>query len=174
MGQLVQLNIPMVHKICNRCKISKPIDQFNKETSNKKGGLARRCKKCVSGAVAQYRKDNLGYVKKLEVASAKRRRKTVGYKTSQRRYKIKSLTYVQGVIADWKAKGCQVCGHVAPDKPWRFDAHHTDPGQKEYLISRMSSIIKIKSELEKCIVVCSNCHRDIHHSEVGKSLVGGY
>lgn len=56
---------------------------------------------------------------------------------------------------------CQCCGY---DKCMSaLDFHHLDPTKKELTLS--SSIVsweKTKQELEKCICVCANCHREIH------------
>ena len=47
-----------------------------------------------------------------------------------------------------------------------MDLHHTDPNEKEWNITRMVrsdfSMKRIKTESEKCVVLCSNCHR-VHH-----------
>ena len=57
---------------------------------------------------------------------------------------------------------CQVCGY---DKvPITLEFHHKDIYSKNFQIS--SSFTKpwevIKKELDKCVLVCSNCHREIH------------
>jgi predicted HNH restriction endonuclease len=44
-----------------------------------------------------------------------------------------------------------------------LDFHHVDPGQKEAKIDRL--LLNYKKSLDesrKCILVCSNCHREIH------------
>lgn len=45
-----------------------------------------------------------------------------------------------------------------------LDFHHTDPAEKDFTISTNINMSweTIKSELDKCILVCSNCHREIH------------
>lgn len=48
-----------------------------------------------------------------------------------------------------------------------FDFHHTDPTQKEFSISKYGhtySFDRVKVELDKCELLCSNCHRE-HHFE---------
>lgn len=49
-----------------------------------------------------------------------------------------------------------------------LEFHHLDKSEKEespaYIIMRWS-FEKAKKELDKCILVCSNCHREIHHNE---------
>ena len=61
---------------------------------------------------------------------------------------------------------CQICKY---DKCYQaLEFHHLNPKEKEFDIAQMlrkSSILNediIKEELKKCILVCSNCHREIH------------
>lgn len=50
-----------------------------------------------------------------------------------------------------------------------LDFHHVDPTQKESPIMAMIKALKSKekiiSEMQKCIVLCSNCHRKHHYYE---------
>lgn len=44
-----------------------------------------------------------------------------------------------------------------------LDFHHVDSSEKEKLISRFkTSLEKMKPELDKCVLLCSNCHRETH------------
>jgi len=46
-----------------------------------------------------------------------------------------------------------------------FDFHHEDPSKKEGSISAMlssASFEKVLKELEKCVMLCPNCHRKRH------------
>ena len=47
-----------------------------------------------------------------------------------------------------------------------FEFHHLDPTQKEFTIGNVAnkSWTVIKTELDKCILLCSNCHR-IEHAD---------
>lgn len=61
----------------------------------------------------------------------------------------------------YKGGSCQICGYNR--SPAALDFHHIDPLEKDFSISsRMSSFNAIKAELDKCVLVCSNCHREIH------------
>ncbi|HEX9386386.1 MAG TPA: hypothetical protein VF918_08700 [Anaerolineales bacterium] len=61
---------------------------------------------------------------------------------------------------------CSICGE--PD-PLVLEFHHT--GQKDNEVSRLmgrgASLDALKAEIEKCQVVCSNCHRRITAREQG-------
>lgn len=46
-----------------------------------------------------------------------------------------------------------------------LDFHHIDPSQKEFSVAvllRLSDWSKIETEIKKCKLVCSNCHRKHH------------
>lgn len=64
---------------------------------------------------------------------------------------------------------CNRCGGVFPD--YVFEFHHLNSDEKEKTPSQllMLSDEKIEKELSKCILVCSNCHKIIHHEDGYKS-----
>lgn len=46
-----------------------------------------------------------------------------------------------------------------------LEFHHKDPMKKEFTISGKSySFERLKREVDKCILVCSNCHAEIHEN----------
>ena len=57
---------------------------------------------------------------------------------------------------------CERCGYDTCHNALEF--HHVDPNDKERAISMMTnySYSKIKSEVDKCIILCANCHREVH------------
>lgn len=57
------------------------------------------------------------------------------------------------------------CEHCGEDDPIVLEFHHRDPATKEFNISDgiRYSIKRIEAEIEKCIVLCANCHRRLHH-----------
>jgi hypothetical protein len=57
---------------------------------------------------------------------------------------------------------CEKCGYSKCMAAMEF--HHKDPTQKEFSISkhRGVGIEKIKPELDKCMLLCANCHRETH------------
>jgi DNA-binding CsgD family transcriptional regulator len=58
---------------------------------------------------------------------------------------------------------CSKCGYNKCIEALEF--HHTDPDIKIFSISSNlnKAWSKIEKELEKCILVCANCHREIHN-----------
>jgi hypothetical protein len=45
-----------------------------------------------------------------------------------------------------------------------LELHHRDPGAKEFDFAhyRSTTFEKVKPELDKCILLCANCHREEH------------
>jgi hypothetical protein len=58
---------------------------------------------------------------------------------------------------------CVKCGYDKCQAALQF--HHLDPNQKDFTISHDFShdVKKLYSEVDKCILVCANCHAEIHH-----------
>ena len=58
---------------------------------------------------------------------------------------------------------CSGCSSVVPDPLFEF--HHWDAREKEFGISRDGMTRPweaITAELQKCVMLCANCHREIH------------
>lgn len=62
-----------------------------------------------------------------------------------------------------KGGGCSICGYSKFLGALEF--HHLDPKQKEFRIAKIYSWAKTFTELDKCILVCSNCHKEIHYGQ---------
>ena len=69
------------------------------------------------------------------------------------------------------AKGCRKCGYNA--HPVALELNHIDPSTKEFTVSRILGSgftwEKVLAEIEKCDVMCSNCHQ-IHTYENKHSM----
>lgn len=57
---------------------------------------------------------------------------------------------------------CQKCGE---DRLYIIQFHHIDPATKEFEVSqfRHFSLERCKTEAEKCVCLCSNCHDEFHY-----------
>jgi predicted HNH restriction endonuclease len=63
-------------------------------------------------------------------------------------------------IMEWKrSRGCTVCGET---EPWVLDMHHLDPTEKEANSAQSATLKTFLKEVDKCVLVCSNCHRKVH------------
>lgn len=77
----------------------------------------------------------------------------------------------QGCV-DYKGGCCQVCGYNKCLAA--LDFHHLDPTEKDFTVARKKLNIKddkMRAELDKCVLLCANCHREEHRLLVrGKSF----
>ena len=67
-------------------------------------------------------------------------------------------------VAAYKSRlGCSACGETDPVV---LDLHHVDPSTKTRTISSMYGMQwpKLEQEISKCIVLCANEHRRLHHA----------
>ena len=121
----------IVTRICHRCKVEQPIDQFYVEAEAR--GAARRgkkhmkpCRQCQREYHQQRRAPRQAYVDKVKTES-----------------------------------GCMDCG-LHPDhlQVLEFD-HRPDEDKKFHISDGMisGSMEDLIAEINKCDVVCANCHR---------------
>lgn len=65
---------------------------------------------------------------------------------------------------EYKGGRCEFCGYNKCQAA--LDFHHRDPSIKEDGIARISSRKfdeRVKAELDKCYILCANCHREEHY-----------
>ena len=75
-----------------------------------------------------------------------------------RKIKIKAIEYKGGECVD-----CNVPHPVYPAAVYEF--HHLDPKEKDVSFGklRLRSWENITKELDKCVLLCANCHRIRHN-----------
>jgi hypothetical protein len=63
---------------------------------------------------------------------------------------------------EYKGGKCSICGYNNYTGSLQF--HHVDPNEKDFEIGRNWSKKwnDLKRELDKCILVCANCHGEVH------------
>lgn len=108
----------------------------------------------------EYYKKN---IKKL------RERNKLAYKKSiEQRQKRKEEAYKMlidlGLMTD-----CIICG-FPKEKISAIEFHHTDPNNKESMVSELVCISKTQkerfiNEAKKCVCLCANCHRLYHSND---------
>jgi predicted HNH restriction endonuclease len=78
-------------------------------------------------------------------------------KETKRQRKLDAIQYLGG-----KCVFCQQTFH-----PAIYEFHHLDPTTKDRDPSKMLSLSweRLKSELDKCQLLCANCHRLAHHGD---------
>lgn len=138
-------------KKCTICKNIYPCnnDYFGKHKGNK-SGLDSYCKEC-------RRKKNLTNFYKASDKWKNTHKKTV----QEKQQKIKEIKE--------QSCGCLKCNEK---RIHLLDFHHLDPTQKNFQISQGESKgwSRIIKEIEKCILLCKNCHADFHYQEKEKNL----
>jgi len=82
----------------------------------------------------------------------------------KRRRKVKQLLVTEA------GGRCRLCGYERCLAALEF--HHLDPNAKEFGVSRRGarSIDALRTEVRKCILLCSNCHAEV---ESGFSSISG-
>lgn len=125
-------------KFCNKCKNNLPLAEFG-ANKTKSDGLQVHCLAC-----------NRAYNKRH-------------YKKNRRQYlerNLKTKKRIRDYVRKAKDKECADCGEKYHYCQMDFD--HLDSNTKiENLSSlhKFGSIEKVKQEIEKCDLVCANCHR---------------
>jgi glycerol-3-phosphate cytidylyltransferase-like family protein len=67
-------------------------------------------------------------------------------------------------LVEYKGGKCEICGYDKCTSALSF--HHKDPAEKDFSISSKSySFERLKEEVDKCMLVCQNCHIEIHESK---------
>ena len=74
---------------------------------------------------------------------------------------IKNRQDVKLKLIEYKGSKCKICGYNKCIRSLGF--HHLDPSKKELKIGGSTLNFNfLKQEVDKCILVCSNCHGEIH------------
>lgn len=58
------------------------------------------------------------------------------------------------------------CKHCGENRSYLLDFHHRNPAEKENTLSDFSkgyNVDEFFTELEKCDLLCPNCHREFHY-----------
>lgn len=100
-----------------------------------------------------------GLTKYVYVKSEKRYRcvKCRNNAVQKRRYNLKKI------LVEYKGGKCEICGYNKCISALEF--HHLNENEKDFGIAEKGytrSISKNKEEVDKCVLVCANCHREIH------------
>jgi predicted HNH restriction endonuclease len=136
-------------KRCSKCSEVKPIDKFNPK---KTGGFQSWCRSCKNESSRNW------YHRSAD--NKQKRSEQVYARITEN--KDKAIEYLGGK--------CKDCGGVFHRSV--YDFHHLDESQKELALSkgRFMSWDKYKAELDKCVLLCSNCHRIRHHLREEKQV----
>ena len=84
-----------------------------------------------------------------------------------RKNRKEDILYVMG-------EKCCLCGY---DKAkTTLELHHIEPEEKEFTIGKCLNRAWdiLHSEIQKCVLVCANCHREIHEGLITEELISSY
>lgn len=125
------------YKICSKCKVSKPISEFSfRQTAT--GVRQSYCKECGKRLTRSH------------------------YRNNKRQYldrNVRSYLKRRELVKQMKSRACADCDVQYPFYVMDFD--HREGEIKEYELNRVDRMTTraILREIEKCDVVCANCHR---------------
>lgn len=136
-----------MYKTCSRCSGEKLLTDFRRDRAQT-SGYQSWCKVC---ARAQHKSAYMERYGDKARAAARLR----GASTRQ-------------FIVDYKnTHPCIICGE---DNRVCLDFHHLDPTQKDFNLSAATtstrSIESIQEEIDKCVVLCKNCHMKVHNDVI--------
>lgn len=88
---------------------------------------------------------------------------------SRRAAKVVRYRMLKVKVIKLKGSACAMCGKAYNGKNAPiFEFHHREPGKKEHQIAHMllnRAFSKVLLELDKCDLICSNCHNQLHAEE---------
>ncbi len=141
-SKVVRFHTSGLMKVCRKCEIEKEEKDFAKKGK----GLDSFCRACHSIiSKAHYRANKSRYRELIDKRIAE--------------------------LYDWfrsfkKTLKCERCNE---DDYACLDFHHLDPTTKERGICQIVNSgwcrERIQKEIDKCIILCSNCHRKLHARE---------
>lgn len=97
------------------------------------------------------------HFKRPDTKTTYRCRKCSSDAVIRRRQKLKQKAI------EHKGGACEICGYDKCVGALTF--HHLDPNEKDFGISRSGhtrSWERLKIELDKCALLCANCHAEVH------------
>jgi hypothetical protein len=147
-------------KTCIKCKIAKELTEFHVRTKNK-DGRSNTCRICRSLEAADWRKQ---YEEKHGEAQGQQYRKT--HLEEQAKSKGARVLRNKLLILQEKYRPCMDCKQRF--HPVCMDFDHVR-GEKVasvcQLVNQGASIEKVQAEIDKCELVCANCHRIRTHAQ---------
>ena len=128
-------------KVCSACRQEKETGEFYRRGH----GLQSKCKACQNAYHQLYYKNNRSR-----------------YVAKNRRNKNRQRGRLRAIVSEAKRRPCQDCGGTF--HPWVMEFNHRDGGTTKEaavadLVSKGCTDARLLEEIEKCDVVCANCHR---------------
>lgn len=139
-------------KICSACSIEKPLEDYAVKSRNKDGRTAR-CKECTNPIQRkQYHENPDNQKNSVKERKAYNRERIANYKISH---------------------ACVDCHKFYPSYVMDFDhVRGTKRDAVSQLVSHTWDIIQ--EEIDKCDLVCANCHRERTFMRLGSTQLDYY
>jgi hypothetical protein len=132
-------------KLCYKCKKTLPLELFSKN-SRRKDGLQTKCKPCTK---AYYK----NYYNTVPKEKARILVKNKDYREELKR-----------IVQELKSVPCMDCKQTYPYFVMDFDHQYDKKFQIATAVAQSMPLARILTEIEKCEVVCANCHRIRTHA----------
>tara|TARA_Y100000310_G_C20070223_1_gene529022 strand:- start:34 stop:513 length:480 start_codon:yes stop_codon:yes gene_type:complete len=140
---MIRERIEQSLKACTKCDKKKPLSDFNYRNKSK-GTYQAHCRPCTKSYLKKHYTHNQAYYIK-KAAHHTRRYEKIAQKTI---FEIKM------------SNPCITCGERDPRV---LDFDHIQPSEKLHSVANMVkggySLDRILDEIEKCQILCANCHR---------------
>ena len=155
------IKYPIVNgkKECGKCHEFKTLNSFFKH----KNYYRSCCKKCNIKNTKNWRRKPENKIKLSEY----RKKYFKLPENIQKKYKSHKewLSTQKQKAVDYKGGKCIVCGYNKCLEALEF--HHKNPLEKDIKLksagmNRKQSFEKSKEELDKCVLLCCRCHREVH------------
>lgn len=144
-------------KKCSKCDLIKPLrDFYRRRTGPRAGEYYEKCRECMKSRGKNYYHQNRE--KQLELVKIRKER----YIEERKKF-----------LEEVKNKPCLDCGKKYP--AWVMDFDHRNGKTKVASISKLAfkqfaTFERLQEEIEKCDLVCSNCHRQRTYSRLHKII----
>ena len=128
--------------------------QYYEDNKEKALAYQKRYNEDNKEYIEQYRKDNKEKIR----AQGKQWHENNKEGVANKRY-TRNLE-----IFEYKGGACEHCSVRELDYLAMYDYHHIDPTTKLYTVSSIMNgpMDRLIAEVDKCLLLCSNCHRKEH------------
>ena len=140
-------------KTCSTCKQELPFDKFSLKGKGAKGQTlySSKCRECNKAYQREHYKKNKIY-----------------YRTKAREWDKTYRQEAYQMLTEAASSGCSICG----EKDFRclqFDhiERSTKVSSVANLVSDKAPLSKVKQEIDKCRVLCANCHAKHTSDQLG-------
>lgn len=144
-------------KTCINCEETKPLTGFNKKKSQA-SGYNPQCRECVNKGRANKRLElkAAGITPRNDTYNKENRERINAWRTEKRK---ETRDFIRSLKI---GRPCDMCGGLFP--PVAMDWDHLDPAKKSFEICQegireMYSQERLLEEIDKCRLICANCHR---------------